>query len=163
MFRSPTIYKPIIASLCNVSRERGNQNIFFITFMSDFLCGRFIILYSMSMMSSLVSLLLMRDIFISRTFSSIVSFLVTCITADSRQIFSSVIFVEVLTSGVMRTSSGFLGVYHEILIFTSHLFFSSCYSSFFLREFFPYSTELDWLLSGIDYLNKGVPCPRETI
>ena len=99
MFGSPTIYKPIITSMCNVSHESENQNIFFITwgiitFLSNSLYGRFIILCSMSMMSSLVSLLLVRDIFVSRTFSSIVSFLVTCITSDSRQIFSSVIFVK---------------------------------------------------------------------
>ena len=134
MFGSPTVYKPIIASMCNVSHESGNQNIFFITFMYDSLCGRFIILCNMSMMSYLVSLLLVRDIFVSRTFSSIVSFLVTCITSDSRQIFSSV--MKVLTFGVMRNSSSFLGVYRESLIFTSQLFFSSFYSSFFLRAFF---------------------------
>ena len=91
------------------------------------------------------------------------SFLVTCITSDSRQIFPSVIFMKGLTSGVMRTSSGFLGVYCESLIFTSHIFFSSCYPSFFVRTFFPHSTELDQLLSSTDSLDERIPWPREAI
>ena len=60
MFGSPTIYKPIITSISNVTCESGDQNIFILawrifTFIYGSLSGWFIILYSMSMMSSLAS------------------------------------------------------------------------------------------------------------
>ena len=139
MFGSPTINEPIIASMCNNSCEGINNNIFFFTrriftCFFGFLSGRFIILYSVSMMSFLSSLLIVRDIFVNRTFSSIVSFLVTCIASDSRQIFirsSNITFlVRKLTFVIFCSTT--IEVYYESLIFTSHLFFSSFYSSFFL-------------------------------
>ena len=72
MFGSPTIYKPIITSMCDVSRESENQDIFFMTFLLDSLCGRFIIFCSMSMMYSLVVVLLVGVYFVSREISSII-------------------------------------------------------------------------------------------
>ena len=62
---------------------------------------------------------------------------ITHVTYASRKIFSRVIFIEMLTSRVMRTSFSFLRMNFKGLIFTSHLFFSSCYLSLFLRAFFP--------------------------
>ena len=83
--------------------------------MLDSLLGRFIILCSVSMMSFLVSLLLVRDIFVSRKFSSIVSFLVTCITSDFRQMsaisFRVIFLVKMLAFGMMIVPPYFVGVY----------------------------------------------------
>ena len=139
MLGSPTIHEPIIASMCDSSRESGNQNIFFITgrvFFSDSLTWRFIILCNVSMMSYSVSLLLLRATFVFGIVSGDVSFLIACKASDTRKIsvkYSRVVFlVRVITFVMMIVCSSFLGVYCEILIFTSHLFFSGYYSIFFL-------------------------------
>ena len=90
---STTIYEPIIASMWNSSRESGDQYIFFITwgitFLFDSIYGRFIILCSMSMMSSLVSIFLILSF---RTIFCKVSYFITSITSTSREIFSRVSF-----------------------------------------------------------------------
>ena len=63
-------------------------------------------------MSSLVSLILVRATFVSRTFYGKVSFLVTCIASDFGQIFDisfRVIFlVRMLTFGMMIVPPNFL-------------------------------------------------------
>ena len=137
MFGSPTFYKTINASMCDVSRESGNQNIFFITwriftFLLNSLCGMFIVFCSMSMMYSLVVFLLVGVSFVSSTISGKVSYFITSITFEWS--FSG---GRMLTFRMMMVPSILLGLYYESLIFTSHLFFSSYYSSFILWAFFP--------------------------
>ena len=128
MFGSSTIDKRITSSMCNVSCESGNQNIFFITLLLVSLCGRFIIFCNMSMMSSLVFFLLVRISFVSRTICGIVSYLITSITSEL-----SFIAGRMLTFRIMMMAPFvFLGLNCESLIFTSHIFFSSCYLRFFL-------------------------------
>ena len=130
MLGSPTTYDPIISSMCDSSCEGRDQHIFFITLRTitvlfDSLLGTLIRLCSMSMMSFLVSLPLVRSIFVSRTISCKVSSFITCIENELRQIFRHsdvTLLVRVLTS--MMVCSAFLGLYCENLIFTSHLFFS---------------------------------------
>ena len=92
------------------------------------------------MMSSLVVLLLVGVSFVSRTISGIVSYLITSETSELSS--SIVILVRMLTFRMMMVPPNFLGVYYESLIFTSHLFFSGYYSSFF-GAFLPQSTEGD--------------------
>ena len=147
MFGSTTVYKPIIASMCDSSRESRNPNIFFITFLFDSLYGRFIILCSVSMMSSFVVLLLLRATFVSGIVSGDVSFLLTCKESVFRYVsvrFSRFIFlVRMLTFWMMIVPYAFIGVYSESLIITSNIFLSGYYSSFFLWAFLPQSTEVD--------------------
>ena len=165
MLGSPTIYEPIIASMCNSSCEDRNQNILFFTrriftFFFGSLSRRFIILYSVSMMSFIASLLLVRATFVSRKCSRKVSFLVTCIASDFRQIsaisFRVIFLVRMLTFGIMIVLPYFIGVYCERLIFTSHIFFSEYYSSFFLWEFLPRYTEVpSFLLAQIPWMKES--------
>ena len=151
MFGSPTIYEPIIASMYDSSCESRNQNILFITwkiftFLFDSLSRRFIILCSVRMMYSFV-LLFVTFTLIYKTISRKVSSLVTCKASVFRYIStrsSRVIFlVRMLTFGMMIVPYDLLGVYHESLIFISHLVFSRYYSSFFLWAFLPHPTKSD--------------------
>ena len=72
VFGSPTVNKPIFASMSDSSRESGEQNIFFFTwrvftFLFYFLPERIIILSSVSMISSFGVLLLLGSILIHGT------------------------------------------------------------------------------------------------
>ena len=144
MFGRTSIYNPIIASMCDISHESGNQNIFFITwriftFIFGLLCGRFIILCSMSMMSSLVVFILVKFSFAFRTISFKESYFITSITSELIFLVGRVLTFRMM---MMMVPSGFLRLNCESLIFNSCLFFLSCYLSFFLWAFFPNSVEL---------------------
>ena len=145
MLGSPTVYEPIIASMCDISHESENQNIFFITwrimtFLLVSLWGRFIIFCSMSMMFSLVFFLLVRVSLVSSTISGKVPYFITSITSELRFLVGRVLTLRMM---MIMVPSGFVGLNCESLIFTSHLFFSSCYPSLFLWAFFPRSVEFD--------------------
>ena len=142
---SPTINNPIFASMSDSSHESGDQNIFFFTwraftFLFYFLPGRIIILSSVSVMSSFGVLLLIHG-----TISSKVSYFIACITSEFGWIpsYKIIFLMRMLTLVMMIFPSSFLGVYCEVLIFTSHLFFASFYSMFFLWTFLPQSTKLN--------------------
>ena len=94
----------------------------------------------MSMMSSLVVFLYAIVSFVSRTIFGKVPYFITSITSKLRFLVGRVLTFRMI---MMMVPSRFLGLNYEILIFTSHIFFSSCYPSFFLGEFFLKSTELD--------------------
>ena len=133
VFGSPTVNKPIFSSMSDSSRESEDQNIFIFTFLFYPLPWRIIILSSVSMMSSFRFPLLLGSILIHGTISIKVSYFTACITSE----FGWVFLMRMLTLVMMNFLSSFLGVYYESLVFTSHLLFLSCYSSFFLRTFFP--------------------------
>ena len=89
MLGIPTIYEPVISSMCNSPREGRNQNILFITwrifsFFFDSLPERFIFLCGVSMIYSFGVLLLVGSTSISQTISGKASFLITCITSEFR-------------------------------------------------------------------------------
>ena len=147
--------------MCDVSCESGNQNIFFITWriitiLFDSLLGRLIIFYSMSMMSFLVYLPLVRSIFVSRIIACKVSSFITCKANVLRQIFVrfSSVFLPVRVLTFVMVCSTFIGLYCESLIFTSY----------FLFLFFPFGDFCYfWRNFGYFWRKKGVFGPFGSI
>ena len=95
---------------------------------------RIIILSCVSMMYSFGVLLLLGSTLIHGKTSRKVSSFITFITSEFGWILSYriVFLVRMLTLVMMIFPSSFPGVYCESLIFTSHIFFLSCYLSLFL-------------------------------